>query len=82
MYFLTVSIEALPIEQQKYPSLQKVFSFQKYLFNSECNFHIFTVVSCLSLLTICNGDIFVYYQPLNEYDPYLLPFQKCRNQIV
>jgi hypothetical protein len=30
MYFLIVSAEALPVEHTKYPSLQNIFSFQKW----------------------------------------------------
>ena len=59
MYLLMVSGDDSPMEQAKYPSLQKVRSFQKCIERKAANrFHRLIVVSCLSTLTIEDTDMF------------------------
>src|SRR3981081_1013772 len=54
MYWRVVLGDASPIEQTKYPSLQKVGSFQNQFFDKIilCFWQIAIVLSCLSLRTI------------------------------
>lgn len=59
MYSITVFGLASPIEQTKYPSDHKVFSFQKYFLNIlSYKRHEKTVLSCFSFLTIDVTDSF------------------------
>lgn len=59
IYSITVFGLASPVEQTKYPSDHKVFSFQKYFLNIlpyKC--HAKTVLSCFSFLTTDVTDSF------------------------
>lgn len=59
IYSITVFGLASPIEQTKYPSDHKVFSFQKYFLNIlSYKRHEKTVLSCFSFLTIDVTDSF------------------------